>query len=117
MFVLNLEDGSDGDVETDCDWTAGREKTDRTSSVQFDPVAKSVLVRQQGDATRLWQPNPAEMAEDELVSKARFCCSKTASGSCSGNKRAPSESDRPQRCGACEVQRFSRLRWMQRSAG
>ena len=74
--VLGLEDGSDGDVETDCDRTAGREKTDRTSSVQCEPVAKSVLVRQQGDATRVGQPNPAEVAEDELVSKARFCCSR-----------------------------------------
>ena len=74
--VLGLEDGSNGDVETDCDRTAGREKTDRTSSVQCEPVAKSVLVRQQGDATRVWQPNPAEVAEDELVSKARFCCSR-----------------------------------------
>ena len=115
--VLGLEDGSDGDVETDCDRTAGREKTDRTSSVQCEPVAQSVPVRQQGDATRVGQPNPAEVAEDELVSKARFLLFETAGGSCSGSKRAPSESERPQRSGACEVQRFSRLRWMQRSAG
>ena len=76
MFVLGLEDGSDGDLETDCDRTAGREETDRTSSVQCEPVAKSVLVRQQSAATLVWQPNPAEVAEDELVSKARVCCSR-----------------------------------------
>ena len=35
-----------------------------------------MLVRQQGDATRVWQPNPAEVAEDELVSQARVCCSR-----------------------------------------
>ena len=73
MFVLGLEDGSDGDVETDCDRTAGREET---SSVQCEPVAKSVPARQQGDATLVWQPNPAEVAEDEPVNKARVCCSR-----------------------------------------
>ena len=74
--VLGLEGGSGGDVETDCDRTVGREETHRTSSVQCEPVAKSVLVRQQGDATSVWQPNPAEVAEDELVSKARVRCSR-----------------------------------------
>ena len=25
---------------------------------------------------RVWQPNPAEVAEDEVVSQARVCCSR-----------------------------------------
>ena len=42
---------------------------------------------------------------------------KTAGGSWCGTKRVSSESERPRRSGACEVQRLSRLRWMQWSAG
>ena len=41
-------------VEGGCDSTVGREETGRTSTAQ------SVPVRQRGDDTCVWQPNPAE---------------------------------------------------------
>ena len=80
--ILGLEDGSDEVVDgTSRDRTVARGETDKTSAVQCKSVVNLVQLRQRGDArydrsTRWvsWQPNPADVAEDEPVSMVRVGC-------------------------------------------
>ena len=117
-IMLGLLDRSDeaGVVGTSRDRTYGREETSRISVVQCGSVEKRVPEGQWGDARYArsvrrvsWQPNPAEVAEDEVVRTARVGCSRqqVVPGVVPREHRV---SQSIHRSGACEVRSFSRLR-------
>ena len=117
--MLDLVDRSDEVlVGTSRDRTVGREETGGKSTVQCGPVGGDARYARSVRGVP-WQPNPAEVPEGESVSVARIgrCSIRAVSGSSGGAKRVPSASVlRPPRSGACEVRRFRRLLWMQRTA-
>ena len=93
---------------TSRDRPVGREEKSGTRHVQSCTAVKHVPGWQRdGAMTLIWQPSSATLAEDELERKARGVEQSVVPGA--GPKGAPSESERPQGSGACEIQRFSRL--------